>query len=412
MILNARIIPTSDFTFGVSVELPSGKYRHYKVTNQLLTQLIAKEVGLSQSANDVALEAVRARVKQDFGSEYELGFVNLIEMNDLYKFHATRRMIPLPDGIFSPGVIGALRANHSTTYQFKYKKNISRLPDFLATFLDRVVQKLAPPTSFVNRLISSFNRTLQVFYGVDSLWDDAQQAFEDRMAFIGLEGTDEMTEEEKKYNEAVKGKFFVPYVPFFQPNHVTSYSPTVYLARISGEEDLDKAVADISDDLDRMNALGLIFGSLSMPRVMELDNTVGNGKKVYAVFAFPLLNLKNFSKALKLDHELTATPVRNPEEDSIYVQGLRQLNIGTAVGEGETSGTYPYLDLVESEVIINNAPLPETVFVKADGTTEIVHDPDRTFRQAELEKAFLSQREKGRKIMEKKIEAAKNLTKQ
>lgn len=346
MILNARFVPTDDMSYTLAVELPTGKYRHYKVTHQLIHFLVEQAAGGSGQLDKV-IEIVRDQVKKDFGPNYDIGVLNGNEVDDQFSGNATRRIITLPAGIFRFKTVEALKRRQTNGMTYRYQKNISVWPDFIARGLDYLTAKvLTYPIGFLNRAFAQANRLLIKAYGVETLWDGVELALQDGEAFIEDGGEqNDYFRAEAAYSKAVEGKFFFKFIT--TKSRFESYSkPCAYLARTCGQEDLDAAIELIGSDLDKAVDLGLVFGNLSMPKIVELNNVVGNGKKVYSVFCFFILDTDKIKEL--------AGPGGTLDVDEDYAQSLANLGITTAVREGASSGTYPYLDEIESVEVTRN----------------------------------------------------------
>lgn len=388
MILTARVVPTDDFSFAIAVELPQGnKYRHYKVPGQFVAFMLGEMNG--DNAKEFAINAVRDRVKQDFGPDTDIGLIEGNEVDEQWSGHASRHIIPLPEGIFSPKVITALKQRQSKALIYEYEQNMSMLPDRVARVRDYLALRLlSTPIHYLNQLIGKANRGLQKLYGIDGIWDDAQKLWADCSPSFEFY-TEDYTAAYGKYEAAAKGKFFIPFFTVYSSFYRFT-KPCAYLARMAAEENIESAVEVVSKDLDVMADLGLIFGNLSMPRVVELNNVVGNGKRIYAAFAFPILDTDKLASLLGLKslNDLKMS----------YVDALRGLGVGTAVHEGETTGEYPYKDQIESVVLI-------------EGPIEARRAERQADTQKVLENAYLAQKEAEREMMARKIKEVQGLTK-
>lgn len=344
MILNARAIPSNEFLgITIAVELPNGLYRHYQVPHAFTLAVTNDE----QEAHDLAVDMVRDRVKQDFGQDTELGLLNKVKRVDEYKTDS-RPLVPLYTGWFSPAVIDAMKQRKAKTLLYQYNKNHSRFSDRTAMILDRLYDKfLAPPVSFLNRGIGKLNRLLQKLYGVDKMWDSvvAEMINDFKVTHDEIEHTSEYYDLLKKYEAATKGKFFMPFIPQHRGSFTREVTIPIYLVRRTGEENLDRTIEMLSADLAAMERWGLIFGNLSMPMMTELTHDIGNGKRTYIVYAFPLLNTHRLLEILKLQSVFELP--RNYMTDT-----MRSLGIGSAVFEGGAEGEIPYKDQIESVVTV------------------------------------------------------------
>lgn len=388
MILNAREVPATDHLATVlSVELPNGKYRHYQVP---LAYTIAVTES-SSKAYELAINMIRERVKKDFGPDTEISvFQDLRPANQ--QEEGIRAMVDLPTGWFNPEVIAALQKRQSKNLLYQYHRNMTRFSDGFAQLLDTLHWKLLEtPISYINRGIGKINRLLQKVYGIDKMWDAVTAELDNdfKVSHDDWEHTSEYHELLKKYEAAAEGKFFIPFIPQHQGNFRREVTQAVYLARICGQEQLDETIEALSEDLNQMQALGLIFGHLAMPRMTELQNTVGNGKKVYGVFAFPLVDSN------QLMYLTGAKSYADLPQGWNTTKALQEFGIGSAVNEGGIAGEYPYKNELESSVLVGE----EEIQARRDADNN------------EVTKAYLEQKEATKRLMERKIQQARNITK-
>lgn len=118
------------------------------------------------------------------------------------------------------------------------------------------------------------------------------------------------------------------------PTFDTQYNRALHIVRfltITCEEDeLEQAFEALKQDLKILHKNGLIVGNLAMPSILALADTVGIGKKTYAVFCFPVINELRAQKLLKKTQlemplnylELFGVKYESRESETRYLNGV------------------------------------------------------------------------------------------
>lgn len=245
------------------------------------------------------------------------------------------KTVALDESIFTKGVIKALKKKKTNGILYQYNQNYSKLPDTLASILDTVGKA-------INRfLVKPINSVLHTIYGLDPIRDVAVasiQFFDDNEVEIPNPFDGSIKTKYQEYADLKDSKFFLPMV--FDCRFLRAVTTVTFLAVKCEEENLGKAIEAVSLDLDIMAIFGLIMGHLTMPTIVELSNGVGNGKKVYGVIAFPILNSVKLMKLLQIKSPLDLSQCGLKE--------LASIGVANAVPEGGINSIdgYPYQNLI------------------------------------------------------------------
>ena len=342
MTFNARIVPTSDMSFCISVQIAANKYRHYRIKKFFLPMKVSECLGENYTLKslDDAIDTVREQVKKDFGQAVEINLIDATPpryMND---------GVLLPESFFSLKTLKALKQRETKSLVYQYAENASVFPDSIANFFDFLKLRLmGTPLYLINTFISKINRQLYRLYGLEQLYNEIVKSYEQVSL---LEFTEYKSPKQEEFNKAVKGKFFLPSI-VLRGSFQYKYGIALYMAIACGEDNLVSSIQTLSDELDRIEKLGILMGHFSMPRLTTTSNIVGNGKQSYVAFTFPIINIEKLDKLITTpDLEI----VTSQDANNNASKKLKSLGITTVCAEGEAVGGVPYIDEIESTVTL------------------------------------------------------------
>lgn len=401
--LTLRLLPMSSIVFTYALTHENGKITHYVIS---LAMAMQEDVVDPLAASEAIL--IRA-IKKEYGADVEVEILdnkktvnsvaqNAVQDEDGRVSYSTSdpehfmKTVPLDEEFFNESTIKALNQRRTSSLLYQYFKNVSGLPDSLALAKDQVARLLNSTVLFlINKyLIGGLNSLLHRAYGTKALHDQTQSTLEGTAQILtsaigkefNFDSFSASAEIHKttleEYQKAIEGKFFIPLL-HINGSFVRAVEPCVFFVLGCGEEDLDRATASFGDELDRAADRGFIMGHLSMPGMTELANTVGNGKKIYALFVFFIINTDNLLKA---------GGYKNPLDAPRQEEQLRRLGFKSVVEEGGLTyldGKVPYSDLVIQTVNV--------------GELERKNDQDT------MVAAYQEQQEAQRKIAERKAKA-------
>lgn len=105
--------------------------------------------------------------------------------------------------------------------------------------------------------------------------------------------------------------FLLPTLPL-KSTYVRKCVPCSYLSVAFTDDQAEDAAMCLFGDLKTLSDQGLIMGHMSMPEMMILSDTVGNGKKNFVLYCFVFVNLEKVCKITDKDYSKMANlPLKN-----------------------------------------------------------------------------------------------------
>lgn len=307
--VTARLLPQTDLNIGFAIVQDDGKVRQYYASANFL--LSAGPTSESGDPVEFAFQLLKEQLaEQDLDVVLDRG----PEVGSVSNFANIKL---LPESMFEPEVIESLKKVQSKTVLHQFDElTHPNLPKWFTTAFDKTIARAyAAVTGLYNSLVYK-------------LMDKP----DDRMEYLAE--LDNISKYLLRTDITLGG-------------YVRRVEPVSYLTTIVGEEELDNAIEELSFELSILNDAGLLMGSMVLPSIVELANPVGNGKKVYGVFAYPIINTKLF---LKQESEEGIDAYQNGGQD---IQELFEdrLDITMLTSEGSVSyyhGQPPYENLILS----------------------------------------------------------------
>lgn len=325
MKLLVRYLPTVSFNRSYAVELPDGKIVHY--THNFNPEMSVKQFD----------DALVVKLNEDYEDVTEIEFAAMASPD--LTTGETYKTLPIADDVFDKNTRKALKKMKKNQYNIPLVQTDEYVyvPNWLGGLVDRFTGKINSIIRFVEdkmhqKTINGYLKSKGILKRSSGMLILPEAEFDD----------DKYWELMEIVNKELLGiKTLLPRIPRLPWIRYVNFMVT--FAIMCGEEDLAKAAEALSNDLNLLHSKELILGSLSMPKIMELANMVGNGKKVYAVFAMPIVNFKKTQK-------LGFNPPTSPD-----IQTFLNETIGTkyATYEGAISnldGKQPYQDLIIGQV--------------------------------------------------------------
>jgi NTP pyrophosphatase (non-canonical NTP hydrolase) len=115
----------------------------------------------------------------------------------------------------------------------------------------------------------------------------------------------------------------IPYIWIKIPHRTINLAQ--FLTVAFEQKDYKEAVNALLSDLQILSEKGLILGSLSMPSIMQLADTVGAGQNTYVLFCFPIINQTKLEKLILPEYR----SLQRPD------QQLKNLGLSYASQEGD-----------------------------------------------------------------------------
>jgi hypothetical protein len=263
--LTIRNLPIINLSRDFSVQDENGRIKHYTASD-----IYSLSAGLDGVNATDPVELLKTQLKNEHGDDV---FFDFCPETPVY-----RQPLPIDIDIFTGDAFDACLKMEAIKSPRILYESITPLP-----FFERISNKI------YNFFVTKFNEVNNFLYKM-------KNKMKIRKMIRNAKALD-LSEEEVQDLET--GFVFGVGFNFVELKEIVGtrdFHPVTYFGIRCGEDDLYRALTELSNDLDVLGQNDLVLAHFMMPSVMELPNPIGNGKKIFAVFAMPVLDSNKMSK--------------------------------------------------------------------------------------------------------------------